>query len=141
MAAGAWTLYDNFKHGLGAGTFDLTSATLNCAFLSAGYTPAASHSDYATQADTFEISGISGYAAATLATVEWSDIGSNTIRFDAADFTITASATMKVKYLVIYKQSDNKLIAYCDAETGTTTGVEATQITVNINTSGIFRAA
>lgn len=137
MAAGTFVFFDHGIENLGRANLDLASATVMCAFVSAGYTPSrASHSAWTADVSTYECTQ-SGYAAEALASVEFSRIGSNALRWDAADVVISASATMDIKYVVLYAQTSGALIGYFDTNSGTTAGVDATQLTVQWNANGI----
>jgi hypothetical protein len=140
MAAGTFVLFDHFKEALGTASIDLSSATLMCALLSSGYTPS-SASDSAWAGISSNEMGTSGYAAQQLSSVEWSRIGSNAVRFDAADTVISAQSTMTAKYAVIYAQTSGKLIGYFDLDSASGSGVDATQITVQWNANGLFDAS
>lgn len=136
MAAGTFVFFDHGIEHLARGDLDLASVTVVCAFVSAGYTPSRESHSVWTDLSTYECAQ-SGYAAEALTSVEISRIGSNAVRWDAADVVISASATMDIKYVVLYEQTNGYLIGYFDTNSGTTAGVDATQLTVQWNANGI----
>jgi len=141
MAAGTFTLYNSAREGIGDGTHDLDTHTFKCGFVSAGYTPADSHSLW-SQCSGSEISA-SGYTAGgpTMTGVDYTATGSTKVKFTCAAFTVSGTGTKKVKYGVIYNTSaSNRLLGYFDMDTGLSTGVEATQITVTFPNNTVFQA-
>lgn len=141
MAAGTFQVYDIWKDEMGKSGGNMSSVTFQGVLVSAAYTPnlATDLSSTAFEADS--ISASAGNLSATFKALtlnEWSGVGSNTFRFDFADITFTTSAIMKAKYFVVRRESDEKVVCYCDLETTQTTGVEATKIIVQPNSSGVF---
>lgn len=115
------------------------SNTFVCHLVSHGYTPNfSSHSDWTTDVSAYELT-TSGYTSRILQSQAVSQPSDSHIRFDAADITFSASSTMTAKYCVLEDQNTNQLLAYVDLETGTTSGVDATQIVVQWNASGLFQ--
>lgn len=143
MSVGAFTIYGSTIEGLGDGAIDLDSHAMKCGFVSAGYTPADSHSLW-SQVSGSEISA-SGYTAGgvSLAGMDYTADGSTTVSFKVSNFTVSGTGTKKVKYGIIYDISStpaNRLIGYWDMEATSTTGVEATQITVSFPSTVVFKA-
>ena len=139
MAAGNFVLYQHGIQSIMRGDVDLQSTTLVCAFVSAGYTPSqASHSAW-SQISTYELT-TTGYAGKILAGGSV-DLQSNShVRFDASDTTLSATNLMTAKYAVLRAQTSGVPIGYVDLDTGSSSGIDATQITVQWNALGIFRA-
>jgi hypothetical protein len=140
MAAGSFNVYDVWKAQMGADS-DMDSVTFYGVIASAGYSPSLSDLS-STGMDTDAMTAVAGQESATfkvLGNTEWSSVGSNTYKFDCDDVTFTYSVATHSKYFVIYRKSDNKLVAYCDLDTGASTGVEATKIIIQMNANGVFR--
>jgi len=115
------------------------SNTFICHLVSHGYTPNfSSHSDWTTDVSAYELT-TSGYTSRTLASQTVTQPSDSHIRFDAADITFSASSTMTAKYCVIEDQTTRQLLCYVDLESGTTSGVDATQIVVQWNASGLYQ--
>lgn len=138
MAAGSVVFYQHAVHDMMRGLLDLQSMTLVVSLISQGYTPnAKSHSVYSADVSANVITS-SGYADRTLASTTVALTSGSYVTWDAADITLSAAATMKAKYAVIYKGSgDKRLVAYMDLETTQTTGVEVTQLVLQWNALGI----
>ncbi len=143
MSVGTFTLYNSAREGLGDGTLDLDTHTIKCGFISAGYTPADSHSLW-SQVSTSEISA-SGYTTGGMTlTVDYTATGSTKVKCTASQFTVSGTGMKKIKYGVIYDTGStpaNRLIGYWDTETTSTTGIEATTITVSFPNNTIFQAS
>jgi hypothetical protein len=120
------------------GSLDLASMTLVVSLVSHGYTPnAKSHSVYSADASTHVVTS-SGYADRTLASSTVAKTSGSYVTWDAADITLSATATIKAKWALVYKGSgDQRLVAYFDTETTQTTGVEVTQLVIQWNALGI----
>lgn len=140
MAAGTFILYDSALEKIGGADFDLNSGTYVAIPMKAAYTPGADHSDFATQMLANEVSDASSSASLrkVLTGIEWSKTAANTIRFSSAAFAISASAVVKVKYIVIIKQALGCPLGYFDTNVGVTTGVEANTISVTLPAAGFF---
>ena len=138
MAAGNFILYQHGIQAILRGDIDHQSTTLTVALVSAGYTPSqASHSAW-TQVSTYEVT-TTGYAARNIAGGAV-DLQSNShVRFDANDITLSATDVMTAKYAVLRAQGSGVPIGYVDLDTGSSSGVDATQITVQWNANGIYR--
>ena len=120
------------------GNLDLASMTLVVSLVSHGYTPnAKSHSVYSADASTYVVTA-SGYADRTLASSTVAKTSGSYVTWDAADITLSATATIKAKWAVVYVMADpERLVAYFDTETTQTTGVEVTQLVIQWNALGI----
>ena len=140
MAAGTFIVYDSALQKIGGADFDLDSGTYVAIPIKAAYTPGADHSDFATQILTHEVSDASSSVSLrkVLTAIEWSKTAANTIRFDCADFAISASALVKVKYILVIKQALGCPLGYFDTNVGVTTGVEANVINVALPATGFF---
>jgi hypothetical protein len=138
MAAGSVVFYQHAIEDMMNGNLDLASMTLVCSLISQGYTPnAKSHSVYSADVSANVITS-SGYADRTLASKTVAKTSGSYVTWDAADITLSAAATMKAKYLVVYRQTGGqRLVCYFDTETTQTTGVEVTQLVVQWNALGI----
>lgn len=140
MAAGSVIFYQHAIEDMMNGNLDLASATLVVALVSHGYTPnAKSHSVYSADISANVITS-SGYTDRTLASKTVAKTSGSYVTWDAADITLSAAATMKAKYAVVYKGSGNqRAICYFDTETTQTTGVEVTQLVIQWNALGIMQ--
>lgn len=143
MAAGSVIFYQHALEDMMKGLLDLASRTIALALVSHGYTPEPqSDSVWSAGADasmpaTWVITS-SGYAEKTLASQTVARTSGSYVTWDAADVTISATATMKAKWGVIHCTSGNqRLVAYFDTETTQTTGVEVTQLVTQWNALGI----
>ena len=138
MAAGSFVFYQHAIHDMMRGLLDLQSMTLACSLISQGYTPnAKSHSVYSADVSANVITS-SGYADRTLASTTVAMTSGSYVTWDAADITLSAAATMRAKYLVVYRVTGGqRLVGYFDLETTQTTGVEVTQLVTQWNALGI----
>jgi hypothetical protein len=138
MAAPPVVFYQHAIEDMMNGALDLTSMTLVVSLISQGYTPnAKSHSVYSADVSANVVTS-SGYADRTLASKTVAKTSGSYVTWDAADITLSATATIKAKWAVIYKGTGNqRLVAYFDTETTQTTGVEVTQLVINWNALGI----
>jgi len=137
MAAGTFTFYTNFMEKIGNGAINLETDTLCLALVASAYAPDGLHSDYATQVEVNVVSSSTTARLHALTNVNWTISGSATVKLDSDDIVTTAAGVMKAKYAVIFTQSAGELVAYCDLETTAATGVEATQINVQMPAGGI----
>lgn len=138
MAAGSVVFYQHAIEDMMKGSLDLASMTLVVSLLSQGYTPnAKSHSVYSADASANVITS-SGYADRTLANKTVARTSGSYVTFDADDITLSAAATMKAKWAVVYRGAGSqRLVCYFDTETTQTTGVEVTQLVIQWNALGI----
>ncbi len=120
------------------GKLDLVSMTLVVSLVSQGYTPnAKSHSVYSADASANVVTA-SGYADRTLASSTVAKTSGSYVTWDAADITLSAAATIKAKWALVYAAANpQRLVAYFDTETTQTTGVEVTQLVIQWNALGI----
>lgn len=144
MGAGTFALYNSAREGLGDGVIDIDTHTFKCGFVSLGYTPADSHSLW-SQVSTSEISA-SGYTAGgfTLTGLDYTATSSTKVKMTASAFTISGTGVKKVKWAVLYDTGStpaNRLLGYFDLETTSTTGIEATAITVSFPNNTVFQAS
>lgn len=137
MAAGTFTFYTNFMEKIGNGTINLETDTLCLALVTSSYTPDGLHSSYAAQVAANEVSASVTSGLKVLQAVNWTISGSSTVKLDCDDIVVTAAQAMKAKYAVAYTQSAGELVTYVDLDTAAATGVEATQITVQMPAGGI----
>jgi hypothetical protein len=140
MAAGSVVFYQHAIDDIMNGRLDLASMTLVVSLISQGYTPnAKSHSVYSADVSANVITS-SGYADRTLASKTVAMTSGSYVTWDAADITLSAAATMKAKYAVIFKGTGNqRLVCYFDTETTQTTGVEVTQLVIQWNALGLMQ--
>lgn len=143
MAAGSVIFYQHALEDAWKGLLDLASMTLNVTLVSHGYTPNfKSHSVWTAGADaampeTYVVTA-AGFAERTLVSSTVARTSGSYVTWDANDITLSATATIKAKWAIIYKGSGNKrLIACFDTETTQTTGVEVTQLVVQWNALGV----
>ena len=143
MAAGTFIHYTSAILKIGRGEIPLHSATWVAVPIKSSYTPSEDHSDFATQIVSHECSDPSSSASLrkTLTTIEWTKGGTNSLRFDAADYVISASGVAKVKYVLIMRQDASFVLGYYDTNVGVTTGVEANTINVTLPAAGMFTSA
>jgi len=140
MAAGNFILYNHAIYDMLKGDIDFASTTLVCAFVSAGYTSSqASHLSWSAQISTYELT-TSGYAGKIIASPTVTIQDPSHIMFDAADTTLSASSLMTAKYAVVRAQTSGRPVGYVDLDTGAGSGIDATQITLQWNANGLFRA-
>lgn len=139
MAAGNVVVYLTGVNQTLAQSINWASNTFVCHLVSHGYSPNfSSDSDWTTDVSAYELT-TSGYASRILQSQAVSQPSDSHIRFDADDITFSASSTMTAKYCVIEHQTTNQLLCYVDLESSTTSGVDATQIVVQWNASGLFQ--
>jgi hypothetical protein len=138
MAAGSFVFYQHAILDMMRGALDLQSMTLAISLISQGYTPnAKSHSVYSADVSANVITS-SGYADRTLGGTTVAMTSGSYVTWDANDITLSAAATMKAKWAVVYRVSGGqRLVGYFDTETTQTTGVEVTQLVTQWNALGI----
>lgn len=138
MAAGSVIFYQHAIEDMMTGKLDLASMTLVVSTLSYGYTPnAKSHSVFSADASVYMCTA-SGYLDRTLASSTVAKTSGSYVTWDAADITVSATATIKSKYTIIYRGAGSqRLVAYFDNEATQTTGVEVTQLVIQWNALGI----
>jgi hypothetical protein len=142
MAAGAVIFYQHAIEDMMTGKLDLASMTLVVSLISHNYVPrAVTNSVYSADVSTNVVTS-SGYADRTLVSSTVAKTSGSYVTWDAADITLSATATIKAKWAVIYRQStaggtNQRLVAYFDTETTQTTGVEVTQLVIQWNALGI----
>ena len=137
MAAGNVVVYQTGVRQILTQNHDLDSATLTCALVSHGYSPNYA-SDSAWAQITQELQ-TSGYTEKNLANAALTQVSDSFFMLDADNITFSASATMTAKYAVVRFNNGDQLLCYVDLDSGTTSGVDATQIVVQWNASGLFR--
>ena len=139
MAAGNVVVYLTGVNQTLAQSINWASNTFVCHLASHGYSPNfSSDSDFTTDVSAYELT-TSGYSSRILQSQAVSQPSDSHIRFDAADITFSASSTMTAKYCVVEHQTTRQLLCYVDLESSTTSGVDATQIVVQWNASGLFQ--
>jgi len=139
MAAGSFIFYMSAIERIFAQNLDLRSKTLMVTLTSAGaYTPnAKSHSAYSTNVEP-HISTAASFAPKKITSSSVFIASGSYVTWDMEDATISAGATIKSKYAVVYCEADPQwLVGYFDTETTQTTGVEVTQLVVQWNTLGV----
>ena len=139
MAAGNVVVYLTGIDATLRQSHNWASNTFICHLVSHAYVPNfSSHSDWTTDGLPHELT-TAGYGSRQLAGQVVSQPSDSHIRFDADDITFSASSTMTAKYCVIEDDTTGQLLCYVDLETGTTSGVDATQIVVQWNASGLYQ--
>jgi hypothetical protein len=141
MAAGSVIFYQHAIEDMMNGNLDLASMTLVVSLISHAYVPASTDSVYSADVSANVVTS-SGYLDRTLASKTVARTSGSYVTWDAADITLSATATIKAKWAVIYRQStggatNQRLVAYFDTETTQTTGVEVTQLVIQWNALGI----
>ena len=146
MAAGPFTLFDDFKEKLGSGLIDLDTASFRMTLHGAGYTP--SVTDHAVFADTSnELATANGYTASgAVLTVAWTRSG-GTCSFSCDPVSWLASgAGITARSAVIHADlsvSDKPLVGYFlldsgNADVAVTAG---NTLTITPHPSGLFTLA
>jgi hypothetical protein len=141
MAAGSVVFYMHAIEDMMNGRLDLASMTLVVSLISHNYVPASTDSVYSADVSANVVTS-SGYLDRTLVNKTVARTSGSYVTWDADDITLSATATIKAKWAVIYRQStagatNQRLVAYFDTETTQTTGVEVTQLVVQWNALGI----
>ena len=146
MAVGNFTLYNTGKEALltdNANQITWASDTIVAVLLGAGYTPAATHTQW-SDVSAQHVTG-TNYAPVALAN-KTSTRSSGTILWDCDDINFGANVTVTAKYIAIVKRvggsltGTDQLIGYCDLDnaSGSAT-VSSTNSTFQVNTtSGLF---
>lgn len=147
MAADAWVIYHEFKLNLGEKVFDMSSDTFKMAlFLESSNCGAASlaTAQYATL--TNQHAEANGYTTGgvTCARTWTNDAG--TITFDVANGSWTASTgNIVCRFAVLYDDSatNKDLVCYSllDNTPADITVTDGNQLTIEINTAGVFTMA
>lgn len=139
MAAGNIVVYMEAVEATWLQSINWASNTFIAHLVSHGYTPNySSHSLWATDVSAYELT-TSGYTQRVLQSNGVTQPSDSHIRFDADDITFSANATMTAKYCVLEHEATGRVVSYVDLETGTTSGVDATQIVVQFNASGLYQ--
>lgn len=139
MAAGNVVVYMEALKATALQSINWASNTFIAHLVSHGYAPNySSDSDWATDVSAYELT-TSGYTQRTIVSNGISQPSNSHVRFDAADITFSASSTMTAKYCVLEHQTTGRVVNYVDLESATTSGVDATQIVVQWNASGIYQ--
>jgi len=150
LAAGKFMLYTTALKYILAQKINLEGGTIVAYPLHYGYTPStASHSALA-QITAYRCTASGTVVnAITLSSKSITGSGAVASKFDAADLAGFSSDgdTFHCKYVALVAQSassgggvDNLLVGFFDTDTGTTTGVEGTQVNVTWASGGIFKA-
>jgi len=140
-------VYNIFKMGTLAGTFDLQSASapVYVALVNNSYSPNVDTDEYYSSISAYETAG-AGYtqggaalSTPTLATITGSDLG----KFDAADWflaNVTLSGTGTVRYGVLYASSGAAAVAplICYFDFTTDQAVTAGTFTIQWSGNGIL---
>lgn len=130
-------VYNSFKQGLLAGSFNLTATNaIKVALVTSGYTPSIDNDSLFTDV-TDEVTGI-GYSAGGKALSNVTITQNNTTDLgylDADDVTWTTSS-LTARAAVLYQVSDGKLICYIDF--GSDKISQIGSFTIQWNTSGII---
>lgn len=138
MAAGSWTIYNEFKETLGKKTLDMVNDAFKVAlFTSASNAGAATlaTAQYATL--TNQVANANGYTTTgTSVTPSWTR-STGTVTFDTSDATWTAAGgSIVARIAVVYDNtSTNKdLIAYCllDATPADVTTTDGNSLTLQV---------
>lgn len=144
MAAGTFTLYDEYKEDLLDGTDDWTNGNHYCMLVTSSYTPATTHT---TRADVsaFEVSG-GGYAKQDLAG-ESAVNSAGTVTCDATDVAFGPSVTITARYLIILQGTvagsagTDALVGYVELESGADVSSSNGDFNINWPAGGVFQAS
>ena len=143
MAADAWVLYDTGKLKIHDGTFTLGSDTLKQALVLSTYTPATTHTTWASISSNEHANG-NGYSTGGVTSAGTVTQSSGTVTFDIADGQWTASGgSIVFRYVVLYNSTSGDLIAYslADNSPADITVTDTNVLTTQINASGVYQAA
>jgi len=152
MAASAWTVFNQAKHNMGLGNFDLSGGTFKMTLfrtsVSANIT-----SDVSTLTSLGSFTSTAGGADDTtaLASLVWTgtaSAGANTRKWDVADpvFTASTQAISSVRYAVIYMSTGasaglSKLLCYAALSTTEFPVSSGNTLTVQMAAGGVFTLA
>lgn len=144
MAAGAWTVYDEFKLSLGKKVFNLAADAVKMAlFTSASNAGAASLVGAQLATLTGQVAAGNGYSTGGVACAPTYTNTAGTETFDVADAQWTAAGgSIVARYAVLYDDTavNKDLIAYCllDSTPADVTLTDGNILTVQIATTGVF---
>lgn len=145
MAASAFTVFREAKKNLGNGTIDLSSGVFKLCLIKSGATLLSANSSASTWASLLtdgvtELSEVGGYSSSgeTLAGVSWTRSGT-AIKFDATDFSISASADMlSIRACVIRESAGDNVVCYASLSTAAINVSSGNKLTIQFAASGIF---
>lgn len=143
MAADAWVLYNTGKLKIHDSTFALAADTLKCALVLSTYTPATTHTTWASISSNEHANG-NGYTTGGATVAGTVTQSSGTVTFDVADPSWTASGgSIVCRYAVLYDSTTGDLIAYSllDNTPANVTVTDTNILTIQINASGVYQAA
>jgi hypothetical protein len=142
MAAGAWTIYDQFSYKLGTKTVNLSLDTMKIALYQSTSNVGNKALATATYASaTNEVANANGYTAGGAAAAATWVNASGTETFDCADVSWTASGgSIVARYAVIYDSTTGDLIAYSllDTTPADVTIASGSTLQLQINVAGVF---
>lgn len=138
MAAGNVVVYMEALKATALQSINWASNTFVAHLVSHGYAPNYSSDSAWDDVSVYQLT-TSGYTSRTIVSNGISQPSDSHVRFDADDITFSASSTMTAKYCVLEHQTTGRVVNYVDLETATTSGVDATQIVVQWNASGIYQ--
>lgn len=145
MPVGSFQNFNKFKERLlrasNSGNTVNIFHSWKAAFLDSSWTPdLASQTGIANCVDA-EISNSDGTSIRqTLANIAWALSAGNTFKCTADDLTVSSTALMPIKYVVVFDSdtTDNILVGYYDTNSGTTTGVSVNELRVQWPSSKLF---
>ena len=144
MAADAWVLYDTGKEKIHDSTFALDGGdTLKCALVLSTYTPATTHTTWASISSNEHANG-NGYSTGGVTTAGTITQSSGTVTFDIADPQWTASGgSIVTRYAVLYNSTTGDLICYSllDNSPADVTVTDTNILTLQIDALGVYQAA
>lgn len=143
MAANAWVIYNQAKLKIHNSVIDLDADTLKCGLVLSTYTPAATHTTWAS-INSNEHSNGNGYTTGGVTVAGTVTEASGTITFDVADPQWTASGgSIVCRYAVLYDSTTGDLLAYSllDNTPADVTVTDTNILTIQINASGVYQAA
>lgn len=147
MAAGAWTVYHEFKLALGNKLVDLDTDTIKCAlFLSTSNAGSASLASARYGTLTNQHANANGYATGGVTVVGTYNNSSGTLTFDVADPSWTAAGgSITARFAVLYSDTatNKDLIAFCllDSTPADVAVTDGNTLTIQINAAGVFTLA
>lgn len=149
MAASAWSVFNQAKHNMGLGNITLSGGVYKAVlFRTSASANLISDISSLGSVGAFTSTAGNGDEVATLASRTWTGFasaGSNTRKFDAADFVFTAStqAISNVRYCVIYQSNSpsagtGRLVCYAALSTAAFPVASSNTLTVQLAAAGIF---
>ncbi len=143
MAANAWVIYNAAKLKIHNSTLDLDADVLKVALVLSTYTPAGTHTTWASISSNEHAAG-SGYTTGGVAVTGSLADASGTTTFDITEPQWTASGgSIVFRYAVLYDSTTGDLIAYtlADNTPANVTVTDTNVLTIQTPATGVYQAA